>query len=377
MKHRRHRHQKGSVHFDPHNQTYSFRYYDAEGYRQAERIGTKKEYPTKSKVEDAAVLIRDRIFGVVKAEPESVTLDRVANRYVAERMPTRHATSRGYKGKLKIVRAKWGKSPLPLNPDEVEFWLKELKSTKGTLYSKKSREGIKSMLCIIHDAAMFFRFLPIGRNPMELVKVPVVKAAPKPKPRINLTKDEFRLLLGRFAGMYRVMVMLAACVGLRRSEIFGLKWSDFDWLKNEIFIQRSTVEGYEDETKTESSNALVPLHPAIVEALLAWRQQSQFNTDTDYVFASPIVDGKKPLNANSVQRDYLRPESVKAGLKPLGWHALRHSYRTWLAANKTGPEVQRDLMRHTTVGMTLDGYGHGVPDLNREANYAVVKGLLQ
>jgi integrase len=145
----------------------------------------------------------------------------VVNRYEAERMPVRHTTSRGYKGKLKIVRAAWGKQALPLNPDEVEFWLKELKSTKGTLYSKKSRENLKSMLCIIHDAAMFFRYLPIGRNPMQLVKVPVVKEAPKSKPRIVVTKDEFRLLLARFVGMYRVMVMLAACVGLRRSEILA------------------------------------------------------------------------------------------------------------------------------------------------------------
>jgi hypothetical protein len=49
------------------------------------------------------------------------------------------------------------------------------------------------------------------------------------------------------------------------------------------------VEGYKDEIKTESSNSLVPLHPAIVEALLAWRQQSAYNADTDYVFASPTT----------------------------------------------------------------------------------------
>jgi integrase len=377
MKHRRHRHQKGSVHFDPRTQTYSFRYYNAEGYRQAERIGTKKEYPTKSEVEDAALVIRDRIFGVKQAEAESITLDRAANRYVAERMPVRHTTSRGYKGKLKIVRTKWGKSVLPLSPSAVELWLKVVKKANGELYSKKSRENLKSILLILHEAAMFFEMIPITANPMALVKVPIVKAAPKPKPRIVLSKDEFRLLLARFTGMYRVMVLLAGCVGLRCSEIFGLKWSDFNWLKNEIFIQRSFVEGYEDETKTESSNTLVPLHPAIVEALLAWRQQSAYNADTDYVFASPTMGGKQPLNSNSVQRDYLRPESIKAGLKPLGWHALRHSYRTRLAEKGTGPEVQRDLMRHSTIAMSLDGYGQGVPDLNREANYAVVKDLLQ
>jgi integrase len=192
---------------------------------------------------------------------------------------------------------------------------------------------------------MFFRYLPIARNPMELVKVPIVKAAPKSKPRIVLSKDEFRLLPARLVGMYRVMVLLAACVGLRRSEIFGLKWLDFNWPKNELFIQRSHVEGYEDDTKTESSNTLVPLHPAIVEALLAWRQQSTFKSDTDYVFASPT------MSSNSVQRDYLRPESIKAGLKPLGWHSLRHSYRTWLAEKGTGPEVQKELMRHSTIAM--------------------------
>ena len=88
-------------------------------------------------------------------------------------------------------------------------------------------------------------------------------------------------------------------------------------------------------------------------------------------------NGKKPLNSNSVQRDSLRPESIKAGLTPLGWHALRHSYRTWLAEKGTGPEVQKDLMRHSTVAMSLDGYGRGVPEANRAANALVVSDLLQ
>ena len=345
------------------------------GKRKAERIGTKKQYRTKSSAEEAAVAIRDRIFGVEKAEP--VTLDRVADRYELDRMPARHTTSRGYKGKLKIIRAKWGEATLPLNPAEVEPWLKTVESTEGVLYSKKSRAHLKSILVILHDAAMFFGYLPFTANPMRLVTVPVVKDAPKPKPRIVLKKDEFRLLLARFEGMYRVMILLAGCVGLRRSEIFGLKWSDFNWLKNEIFIQRSTVEGYEDETKTESSNADVPLHPAIVEALLAWKQATPYGAEDDYVFASPTMMGKKPLNSNTVPRDYLRPESIKAGLTPLGWHALRHSYRTWLAEVGTGPEVQKDLMRHSTIAMTLDGYGRGIPEANRKANYAVVNGLLQ
>ena len=375
MKLRRKRHQAGSVYLDPRVNIWYLRYRDAGGNRKAERIGTKKECPTKTSAQASAVAIRDRIFGVAKTE--SVILDRVANRYVAERIPVRHTTGRGYRGKLKIVRAKWGKSVLPLSPSAVELWLKDVKKMNGELYSKKSREHLKSILLILHEAAMFFEMIPITANPMALVKVETVEAAPKSKPRIVLSKDEFRLLLARFTGMYRVMVLLAACVGLRRSEIFGLRWSDFNWLLREVFIQRSHVEGYEDETKTESSNAKLPLHPAIIEALLGWRRQSPFRADSDYVFASPILDGKKPLNSHSVQRDYLRPESIKAGLKPLGRHALRHSYRTWLGEKGTGPEVQKELRRHSTIAMSLEGYGRGVPEANRAANATVVSDLLQ
>ena len=66
----------------------------------------------------------------------------------------------------------------------------------------------------------------------------------KEKPRRILTKEEFRQLLARILHQPdRVMVLLAACVGLRTSEIFALLWSDFDWLRNEVFIQRGIVEG--------------------------------------------------------------------------------------------------------------------------------------
>jgi hypothetical protein len=260
---------------------------------------------------------------------------------------------------------------------EVGWVNHELEFFKGNLISCRVQPKDHQPMIAI---SVYSPAWPVGRERLKEVDVSQVKTKVNPDVWVTdivLTNDEFRLLLARFTGMYRVMVMLAACVGLRRSEIFGLKWSDCNWLLREIFVQRSHVEGYEDETKTESCNARVPLHPVIVEALLAWRHESAYNADTDYVFASPTMMGKKPLNSNSVQRDYLRPESIKAGLTPLGWHALRHSYRTWLGEKGTGPEVQRDLMRHSTIAMSLDGYGRGVPEANRAANATVVSDLLQ
>lgn len=75
---------------------------------------------------------------------------------IKERMPIRHSTRRGYLVKLKIVLEKWGSSPLPLRPYEVEAWLKELKIAEGKLYSPKTLSHVRNMLTILHDAAMFW-----------------------------------------------------------------------------------------------------------------------------------------------------------------------------------------------------------------------------
>jgi len=58
------------------------------------------------------------------------------------------------------------------------------------------------------------------------------------EPRI-LTHGEWRrLLLFLVKEPMRTMVIVAFCLGLRRSELAGLKWSDFDWIKQEVFVQR-------------------------------------------------------------------------------------------------------------------------------------------
>lgn len=56
--------------------------------------------------------------------------------------------------------------------------------------------------------------------------------------------------------------------------------------------------------------------------------------------------------------------------------SLVYSCRKWLAEKGTGPEVLKELMRHSTIAMSLDGYGRGDPEANRAANATVVSELL-
>jgi integrase len=86
--------------------------------------------------------------------------------------------------------------------------------------------------------------------------------------------------------------------------------------------------------------------------------------------------GKKPLRGYQVQTDLLSPTAVRMGLGLVGWHSLRHSYRTWLDETGAPVSLRKELMRHSTIAMTMDGYGRGVPLANRAANAKVVTMLL-
>jgi integrase len=373
MQQRRKRYQIGSVVLDPRTQTWFFRWYEGKT-RKAERIGTAKQYPTKADAMRAAEGMRLRINNP-EASP-AVTVGQVAQRYILERMPRRHSTSRGYKVKLKIIQRDWGTKAFPLKAYEVEQWLKTLKSpSTGKVYAPKTKSHIKNLLSILHDCAMLWEYIPVDRNPVGLVRV--AGAGKRTKEPVILSMDEFRKLLAEVTEEpYRAMVLLAACLGLRISEILGLRWGDFDWLRSEVSIQRGVVEGYTDDTKTLASRKKLPLDVAVMTALKSWKLKTQFPADNDYVFASPVLLGGKPLNSNSAQRDKLRPASIRAGLSPIGWHSLRHSYRTWLDEVGAPVSVQKELMRHSTISMTMDGYGRGVASANREANSRLVGRLL-
>ena len=89
--------------------------------------------------------------------------------------------------------------------------------------------------------------------------------------------------------------------GLCRSELAGLKWSDFDWLNQEVLVQRSVIANRVDAVKTKRSKARLPLDPALIEVLQNWRSLSDFKAKEDRVWASPWVAGAMPLYTNAIQ----------------------------------------------------------------------------
>ena len=107
-----------------------------------------------------------------------------------------------------------------------------------------------------------------------------------------LEPDEIRRLLANLESPFRVMVLLDVTTGLRRSELFALKWSDIDFWNLTIDIKRSIFQGVVGNCKTEASRRPVPLSLEVAADLWLWKESSCYATADDWVFASPRVKAK-------------------------------------------------------------------------------------
>ena len=175
------------------------------------------------------------------------------------------------------------------------------------------------------------------------------------------------------------MVTLAGSTGLRRSEFIGLRWEDINPKTLEISITKSCVRGRFGDTKTEASRKPVPLHPVVLKALLDWRRVSLYQADTDFLFASDRLNGKKPLSPDMLLRKVIRPALERAGItgKVIGWHSFRHSLATNLRSLGVDVKVAQELLRHANSRTTMDIYTHAVSAQKHEATRRIVELLLE
>src|SRR5260221_10308360 len=140
------------------------------------------------------------------------------------------------------------------------------------------------------------------------------------------------------------MVLMAVGTGLRRSELFALKWKDVDFAANHLSVTRSIVSQVVGVCKTEASQNPVPLHESLAQALLEWHRHTSFRKREDWVFASPHSNGKRPYWAQAIMRYHVAPASRRIQLqKRVGWHTFRHTYTPAAVVAFTGPILSGEL----------------------------------
>jgi len=151
--------------------------------------------------------------------------------------------------------------------------------------------------------------------------------------------------LGTYCDNLTPMVILAINTGLRRGELWNLKWGDVD-----LRHQMLTVHGSGAKSKQTRH---VPLNASAVQTLKTHRGEAA---------ALPHVEvfGRAEFRKawNGVLKD--------AKIENFRFHDLRHTFASKLVMNGVPLNTVRELMGHASIDMTLI-YAHLAPENLREA----------
>jgi integrase len=185
-------------------------------------------------------------------------------------------------------------------------------------------------------------------NPMHFVSVPGRPAHFKGE-AYSLT--EIETMLVELDSVAKVVVAVAAFVGLRLSELRAIRWGDFDG--ENIHVRRSVWRTIVGPTKTVESEASVPVVPFLQDMLKEFRGDAQ---DSEYIFAGERRGG--PLNLHNLAARVIRPAIERKGvdLNWKGWHAFRRGLASNLYAIGVTPKVIQAILRHKDIGTTLAFY---------------------
>lgn len=257
-----------------------------------------------------------------------------------------------------------------MKPIAIEEWLRSLTRMNGKPMARASKAKIRNIMGAIFKHGM--RYDLTDRNPVALVR----QSSKRSDIPDVLTVEEFRRLLAHLGLRENAMVLLAAGTGLRRAELFALKWSDVN--DDQMNVTRSIFHNTKRERigacKTEASRKPVPLDAITAARLSEWHATTTFNQTDDWIFASTHNNGKWPFWPQTVLERFIRPAAKRAGIaKRIGWHTFRRSYCTLLSDLGTDVKVMQELMRHANIQTTMNVYAQAMMPAKREAQAKVVQ----
>lgn len=297
-------------------------------------------------------------------------LDRWLEEYIA---PTvRETTLRGYRQLIdNYLRPRLGEKPVcKISPADVQRLYREL--LQNGRVRKHPQYGcglsgctVRKLHGVFHqamDAAV--REHLTARNPTSGATLPRKKATPK-----QILNDE---QLDRFLEeikkdeIWYDFFYTELTTGLRRGEICGLRWTDFQMGKGTLTIRRTVHQkpggGLSvGEPKTGQGIRVITL-PHSTAQLLAQRKRRSVS---QWIFHDPLHP-EQPVHPGSAYRR-MKELLAQAGLPSIRFHDLRHTFATHALASGVDAKTLSGILGHTKASFTLDTYTHVTGDMQRHA----------
>jgi integrase len=248
---------------------------------------------------------------------------------------------------------------------DVQDWINAL-SAKGlapNTIRQIYRAVFKATIALALDDEL------IARTPCQRIEL---RAATKSELR-PLTPEQVMATAAAVRPRYRAMVILAACTGMRWSEIAGLTLDLIDWRARTVTVDRQLKHNATmpifTPPKSKAGIRVLPLPALAVAELLLHLSQHPLGP-ADLLFTTPTGT---VLNQNNWRRrEWNHARSWAYGVpRDVTFHRLRHTYASLLIDQNVHSKVLQVRLGHASAAETMDTYGHLYPDTDRTTRAAI------
>ena len=208
------------------------------------------------------------------------------------------------------------------------------------------------------------------------VKLPVESMVKKPRRQvISYTKQQQKalrsvLMRGDNMAWYAVILMLET--GARVGEVLALCWSDIDWRRRALRINKTVVRlgdsrrcYVQQGAKSFTSNRTIPLSQAAYDLLSYMKEINE--SDSDFIFHN----SRGNFLSYEALRWWTKKACDEAGVPYYGQHVFRHTFATNCYEKGCDVKVLSKFLGHSDVTITYNVYIHLYGDALEEMRLIV------
>ncbi len=279
--------------------------------------------------------------------------------------------------KPKTIEGYYHMMELHVKPELGKIKLKDLTADRiQNHYRDKTKAGyssktVKHIHTIIHDALKHaVRMGELFRNVSDHAILPKQETI---KPMRVLTKEEQQKFMDTCKAQPHdggLAFILDLATGLRLGELLAVTWDDIDIEAGVLKVSRNIsrimnmdtkkTEIMEGTPKTKAGKRSIPIPTSVFEMLKAYKPEDERK---GLLFPS---SAGTPIEPRNMQRKFYNMIE-KAEIEKANIHALRHTYCTRLLESGVQPNTAKELMGHSSIQVTLDIYGHVMPEMKHSA----------
>lgn len=298
-------------------------------------------------------ILKDNVY----SNNNDITLEELTNEYIANiEKKLKLSTIKNNKDNIRLYILPYFKNKKIKNITNTDIlkWHDYI-LTKG-LSNRFNRDIHLNLVTILNFACKFYN---LDKN---VASITGNFERPKGsiKKQLNfLTIEEFNnFIIKEDNNIYRNFFTILFFTGMRKGELWALKWEDINFNTNEIYIHNAFNRVNKEITvpKTNKSNRTIVMLTQVIESLKNMKKYK----DNDYVFypnkiTSTTLARKCDINCKKA--------NIKKNIRI---HDFRHSFASMCIKADVKIEVLSNYLGHENISTTLDIYSHLYPNSQNE-----------